>query len=601
MKTEGRTTVKTDKSPTRRRSAERVLEGLGVSPGIGIGPAHLRESGEVRVVEYHVPAAHAAAEVARFEGALDKARRQLTRLQAKAADFHGASAEELGYLLDAHMQMLRSSRLREGVKNRIATCRLNAEAAVMAEIDEIGAAFAEMDDPYLRSRIDEIREVGFRILRTLTEKSYAGFTQLPANSVLIAEEITPADTALMDPKRVAGFASVLGGAEGHTAIMARSLGLPAVLGVSGLLEGVDPDATVIIDGSRGLVIVNPTKRRLESYQRRRTQMAKEFRALAKLRDLPAVTKDDIHLTLQANLELPGEVPQAIAAGAEGIGLLRTEFMFMNRDDLPDEEEQTATLTEIVRGMGGKPVTVRTLDVGGEKLASSLGGHLGNAVNPALGLRAIRLSLKVPELLEAQLAATLRAGAEGPVRILLPMVASVEEVRAVRKILERVAARLRRAKVKIADPLPPLGAMIEVPGAALSADSLAREADFFAIGTNDLIMYTLAIDRGEEQVAHLYDPLHPAVMRLIHFSIDAALRYHKPVSVCGEMAGDPRFTALFVGLGVRDLSMSPKALPRIKDRVRKMHGGAATEFVVSTMTQADRGMIVRLLDAFNRAD
>ena len=287
-------------------------------------------------------------------------------------------------------------------------------------------------------------------------------------------------------------------------------------------------------------------------------------------------------------------------GARGVGLLRTEFMFMNRDDLPAEDEQYESLRTIVEGMDGHSVTIRTLDVGGEKLASSLGEHVGNAVNPALGLRAIRLSLKEISLLETQLSAILRAGAHGPVRILLPMISSVSEVKEVKKVLRSLAERLRAQGVAIADPIPPVGAMIEIPGAALAADALAQVVDFFAIGTNDLTMYTLAIDRSEEQVAHLYNPLHPAVLRLIQFSVGAALRARIPVSVCGEMAGDPRFTALLLGLGVRDLSMSATGLPRVKKRVLRIDMRAASRRAMAIMDQHDSGRIAALLDDFNES-
>jgi phosphotransferase system enzyme I (PtsI) len=287
-----------------------------------------------------------------------------------------------------------------------------------------------------------------------------------------------------------------------------------------------------------------------------------------------------------------------AAGADGIGLLRSEFLFMNRNDVPDEEEQFAALGEMVRGMHGKPVTIRTLDVGGDKLASALGDRIAPSANPALGLRAIRLSLKEPDLLEPQLAAILRAGALGKVRLLLPMIETVDEVKQVREILARVARRLVRKGVAIADPLPPVGAMIEVPGAALSADALARVCDFFAIGTNDLTMYTLAIDRGDEQVAHLYNPLHPAVLRLIQFATEAALRNRIGVSLCGEMAGDPRYTALLLGLGIRELSMSALNLPRVKERVRAMDLSAAQVRAAQIMDQSDAARIAALLDGFN---
>lgn len=577
---------------------ERIFEGLGVAPGISIGPAHLREAGEIQVVEYELPRRRIPEEVDRFEEAVTKAGRQLDKLKQKAESVHGRAAEELGYLLDAHAQMLRSSRLVKGVQKRIEERAINAEAALRSEVETIAEAFAEIDDPYLRSRGEDIREVGYRILRNLSKADYDSFGKIAPSSIIIAEEITPADTALMDPRQIGGFATVLGGAEGHTAIMARSLGLPAVLGVGDLLGGVGSGEMVIVDGSRGRVIVNPTKKRLADYRNLQRELDREARALSRLRDLPAITRDEQEVALQANLELPREAKQAVSVGAEGVGLLRTEFLYMNRADLPDVEEQTAVLEEIVGAMDGRPVTIRTLDVGGEKLATALGAQPSSGPNPALGLRAIRLSLKRPELLETQLTAILRAGTKGPVRILLPMISSVGEVRSVRKILGKLAQKLKKRGETIADPLPPLGVMIEIPGAALAADALAQEADFFAIGTNDLTMYTLAIDRGEEQVAYLYNPLHPAVLRLIQFTVGAALRARKPLSLCGEIAGDPRFTALLLGLGVRELSMNAAALPRVKARVRQLDSQASASRALAIMDQTDIGRIAAMLDDFN---
>ncbi len=599
MKTETNVPENTRPDPDKGQE-ERVFEGLGVSPGIIVGPAHLRDSGEIQVLEYRLAKGKLDGEITRFKEAVDKARRQVDKLKSKAEGYHGAAAEELGYLLDAHLQMLRSNSLLGAVEQRMKRELLNAEAAVMAEIGEISKNFAEMDDPYLRARSQEVREVGLRIVRNLTKTEYGGFEHLASGSIVIAEEITPADTALMDPKRIGGFATDLGGAEGHTAIMARSLGIPAVLGVTGLFAGIKTGDTILVDGSNGRVIVNPTEKRLSDYTLRRQAIAREDRSLALLRDVDATTRDGEKISLQANLELPRDLVQAIAAGARGVGLLRTEFMFMNREDLPSEEEQYESLRTIVEGMDGQTVTIRTLDVGGEKLTSSLGGHMGSGLNPALGLRAIRLSLKEVSLLETQLSAILRAGAHGPVRILLPMISSVHEVKEVKKILKSLVQRLNDQGVPIADPVPPLGAMIEIPGAALAADALAQVVDFFAIGTNDLTMYTLAIDRSEEQVAHLYNPLHPAVLRLIQFSVGAALRARIPVSVCGEMAGDPRFTALLLGLGVRDLSMSATGLPRVKKRVLKIDLRAASHRAMAIMDQHDSGRIAMLLDDFNES-
>jgi phosphotransferase system enzyme I (PtsI) len=580
-----------------RLRAERVFDGLGVSPGVAIGTAHVVEAGFIDVPEYTIAEDAVAAERERFADAVTKSQRQLKKLKDKSAALHGTAAEELGFLLDAGLQMLTGSRVVRGVESRIADQRINAEAAVRAEITQVAQSFAELDDAYLAARADDIREVGDRLIRNLTRTPYQAFSRLPEGSIIIAEDITPADTALMDPEHVGGFATAVGGTESHTAIMARSLGLPAVLGLADFVAQVQTGDVVIVDGSAGRVVVRPKPATLADFERRRGEFARAERLLGGLKRLPAVTRDGTAVTLLANLELPREAEAAVAGGAEGVGLLRTEFLFMNRPDLPDEEEQYQALRTILKAMDGRPVTVRTLDVGGDKLAASLDLQQGGA-NPALGLRAIRLSLKMPDLLEMQLAAILRAGAHGPVRILLPMVSTVAEARQVREILASVVRRLKRRGVKIAEPLPPVGVMIEIPGAALAADALAQVADFFAVGTNDLTMYTLAIDRGDEQVAHLYNPLHPAVLRLIQFTTEAALRARIPVSVCGEIAGDPRYAALLLGLGIRELSMATTALPRVKQRIRGLDLLAATRCARQIMDQSDSGRIAALLDDFN---
>ena len=594
MKNEGSPPGAADK-----RKGERLLQGLGVSPGIAIGPAFISDDGEIAVPDYRVAADKVEAECQRFATAVAVSLRQLKKLKTKAAALPDSAAEEMGYLLDAHIAMLTNSRLVRGVERRISEERINAERAVQAEIAAIGDSFAVMGDAYLAARGEDIRVVGARLIRNLTKTPYAALQHVAEGTVILAEELTPADTALMDPRRIAGFAAVLGGPEGHTAIMARALELPAVLGVAGLLDKIDPGDTVVIDGTAGTVVVNPKRETIARYEAQQETLEREERQLARLKRLPAVTRDGVEITLQANLELPRELDQAIAAGAAGLGLVRSEFLYMNRADLPDEDEQAEAYRTLVRGMAGRPVTIRTLYIGGDKLAAPLtDATAGECANPALGLRAIRLSLKDRRLLDAQLGAMLRAGTEGPVRILLPMISSVSELRKVREAMGQVARRLKRRGVKIADPLPPLGAMIEIPGAALAADALAAEAEFFAIGTNDLIQYTLAIDRSDEQVAHLYNPLHPAVLRLIQFAVEAALRARIGVSLCGEMAGDPRFTALLLGLGVRELSMAPSNIPRVKQRIRSIDIIAATRRARAIMDQWDSGRIATLLDDFN---
>ena len=575
---------------------ERVLEGMAVSRGIAIGVVHRHESDAVAVAEIRLPISLLEAEKQRFTLAANLAGEQVAKLRDKAATLDGSAAEELGYLLDAYQQMLHGSRLIRGVHRRIEAQHINAEAAVQHEIDQIARGFEAMEDSYLAARVADIRDLGRRLIRNLTGKTYRPFQALPKNAIILAEELTPADTALLDPAQVAGLATQLGGAESHTAIMARSLGLPAVLGVATLMKEAHNGATAIIDGAHGRVIVNPSAEILSEYRQQRARFLRERRSLGRLRDVPAVTRDGLRICLQANMELPSEVESVLAAGAEGIGLLRSEFLYMNRDDVPGEDEQYHVLRQLVESMDGRPVTIRTLDVGGDKLAHSLGIVPGP--NPALGLRAVRLSLARPELLEAQMSAILRASTHGPVRILVPMVATIGEIQSVRAARDRAAESLRGKGWRLPEPLPPLGVMIEIPGAALSADSLAGHADFFSVGTNDLTQYTLAIDRADEAVAHLYNPLHPAVLRLLQFTAEAAHRAGIPVGVCGEVAGDPRYVGLLLGLGISDLSMSATNIPMVKKRIRSLDHVRTRSFAQAVMSQSDPEGIVALVEHFN---
>ena len=591
--------MRIDESSGTSTGKEQVLSGIGVSPGIAIGPAYIGDRGELPVSESRIERGEVENERVRFAEAVATSTKQLRKLKTRATALPGSAADEIGYVLEAHLAMLANSRLIRGVYQRIARDRINAERAIQLDIAELAKTFAQMSDPYLAARIDDIRVVGARLIRNLLKKPYVAYSSLSGGAVILAEEVTPADTALMDPRRIGGFATEFGGPESHTAIMARTLGLPAVLGVPGLLDGIHAPSHVVVDGTEGTVIIDPLPETIESYREKQQEFARERRHLGRLRRVPSVTRDGIDIRLEANLELPVELEQAHANGAMGLGLVRTEFLYMNREDLPDEEEQYEFFVTLVRGMEGRPVTLRTLDVGGDKLPEALAGYAAaDTANPALGLRAIRLSLKERRLLDAQLAAMLRAANEGPVRILLPMISTIGEVRRTREAMQQVARRLRRRGLSVPPALPPLGAMIEVPGAALAADALAGEADFFAVGTNDLIQYTLAIDRTDEQVASLYNPLHPAVLRLIQFAVEAAARRRIPVSVCGEIAGEPRYTALLLGLGLRDLSMSPGNIPRVKQRVRSIDMVAATRRARAIMDQSDAGRIAALLDDFN---
>jgi phosphoenolpyruvate-protein phosphotransferase len=590
---------------------EKQFVGIPISAGVAIGPVFSATEPSPKIARLKILAADSAGEGARLDAAVAQSRKQLTKLRARLAVLPEESQAEIAPLIDAYIRMLGPSRLIRAVRQRIEETLLSAESAVVAETDAIAAAILAQAEPgmpaddkaSLERRAEEVREIGRRLVRNLTRAPYRSFAALPSGAVLVSEALRPSDAALLDPSRLAGVATEEGGAEGHTAVMLRALGVPAVLGAAGLAHAVRPGDIAVVDGSAGTVVLNPSAATIAAARRAVTAFAREQQRFARLRRLPAETLDGEAVELQANLELPLELPLVAQSGAVGIGLLRTEFLFMNRETVPDEDTQTETYRGIVEAMGGDPVAIRVLDWGGEKDIEALSSagivpEVADA-NPALGLRGIRLLLRKPELLEIQLAAILRASAAGPVRVMLPMVTTVAEVRAAREIYERVARRLRRRGERIPDKLPPLGIMIETPGAALSADALALEADFFAIGTNDLTAYTLAVDRAESDVAELYDPLHPAVLRLVQFATEAALRMRMPVSVCGEMAANPRLIPLLLGLGLRSFSMTASAVPRVKQTVRGVEIDACARFARSVMEQSDPARIEELIAAFAR--
>ncbi|MDA8048954.1 MAG: phosphoenolpyruvate--protein phosphotransferase [Rhodospirillales bacterium] len=599
------------RAPRRSPAAapsERRFQGIPISPGVAIGPAYGSSEPGSAVTRQRIAAADIEAEGARLEAAIAQSRKQLAKLRARLAFLPEDSQAEIGPLIDAYLRMLGPSRLVRGAHRRIAETLVTAETAVNDEAEGLaGAILATPGDEVTgrRRRAEEVHEIARRIVRNLTRQPFQSFASLPEGAVLLAEQLRPADAALLDPARIAGVAAAEGGREGHTAVMVRALGLPAVLGAAGLTEAVRPGQLAIVDGTAGTVTLDPGAGSLAAARRALTAFARERGRLSKLRRLPAETQDGQPVELQANFELPRELPLIAHSGAAGIGLLRSEFLFMNRESLPDEDAQAEHYRSVVEAMGGDPVTIRVLDWGGEKEIEALAAagvvpEYGDA-NPALGMRGIRLLLRQGELFETQLAAILRAAMAGPVRILLPMVTTLSEVRAAREVLERVVRRLRRRGERLPEPMPPLGIMIETPGAALAADALALETDFFAIGTNDLAMYTLAVDRSTAEVAPLYDPLHPAVLRLVQFATEAALRMRRPVSVCGEMAADPHFIPLLLGLGLRSFSMNAAAIPRVKQAIRALRADDCARFAHRIMERADPEQIRALIDGFPRVE
>jgi phosphoenolpyruvate-protein phosphotransferase len=591
---------------------EKRFVGMPISRGVAIGPVFGTSEAPTEIVKTKIQAADIAAEGARLDAAIVQSRRQLTKLRARLSVLPQESQDEIAPLIDAYIRMLGPSRLIRGARRRIAETLLSAESAVFAESEDIGATImaqgdrgmAADDRAGLQRRADEVQEIARRLVRNLTRAPFRSFAGLPEGAVLVSESLRPADAALLDPSRLAGVATEEGGADGHTAVMLRALGVPAVLGAAGIAHAIKPGDIVVIDGTDGTVVLNPTPATLAAARRSLTAFARERQKYARLRRLPAETQDGAVIELQANLELPIELPLIAQSGAQGIGLFRSEFLFMNRETVPDEDTQADAYRSVIEAMAGDPVTIRVLDWGGEKDIEALQSEgivpeVADA-NPALGLRGIRLLLRQTDLFETQLAAILRASAAGPVRVMLPMVTTVAEVRAAREVYDRVARRLRRRGERLAEKLPPLGIMIETPGAALAADALALEADFFAIGTNDLTAYTLAVDRAATEVADLYDPLHPAVLRLVQFATEAALRMRMPVSVCGEMAANPKLTPLLLGLGLRSFSMNSSAVPRVKQAVRSVSIDDCARFARRVMEQSDPTRIADLVAGFGRS-
>ena len=538
------------------------LQGIGVSRGIAMGPAHKLHARSAPVEKRRLQAADLAAECARYTAARETARQQLSAIRD---DIPADTPKEIASFIDAHLLMLDDRAFSSAVTDLIQAEGVNAEWALQQQCEQLVAVFDAMDDAYLRSRQDDVEHVVARIQRLLSQAedglTAAGLPNSSAAPVVVADDITPADVILLQKQGIGGFITEFGGPLSHTAILARSLGIPAIVGVHGAESAVSEGALILVDGQAGVAIAAPTPEERQEFEERAAADARFRSMLDKLRDIEAITQDGTPIKLQCNIELPADTAHAHGVGATGVGLYRTEFLYMNRTELPTEAEQFEAYVNVIQAVSG-PVTIRTLDVGADKQVDSgrIAGPTPN--NPALGLRAIRLCLKEQELFRTQLRALLRASAYGTIKLMLPMISNVEELLRSRALIREVMDELAARNIAF-DPDIAVGAMIEVPAAALAAPLLAQHCDFFSIGTNDLIQYTLAIDRVDDEVNYLYDPLHPAVLRLIAMTIDAGRDAGIPVSMCGEMAGDARYTRLLLALGLREYSMHPSSILEIK--------------------------------------
>ncbi|MCK6406989.1 MAG: phosphoenolpyruvate--protein phosphotransferase [Rhodocyclaceae bacterium] len=546
-----------------------TLHGLGVSGGIAIGVAHLISHATLEVAHLTIAPRMVDKEVARLEAAIAQVREELGAM--KESTEHAPA--EFGAFLDLHRMILDDPELCTKPVEIIRERRCNAEWALVQQMEHLVAQFDEFDDPYLRERGQDVRQVVERVIKELS--GHAGKTPQRSakgvkeeNLIVVAHDLSPADVIAFREHHFASFLTDVGGATSHTAILARSMAVPAVLGLHNARHLIRDKETLIIDGTRGVVIVNPDPRVLEEYQLRKSQIELERSKLKRLKTAKAESIDGVEVHLYANIELPSDVPAALEGGAEGVGLFRTEFLFLDRGELPSEDEQFEAYRKVVKGMDGRPVVIRSFDLGADKdLNPEDSRHDRVKTNPALGLRAIRVSLAEPKMFHTQLRAILRASKYGKVKLLIPMLAHAHEIDATLAAVEQAKSSLRGDRIGF-DQSIEIGGMIEIPAAALGIGLFLRRLDFLSIGTNDLIQYTLAIDRSDEQVSHLYDPLHPAVLMLIAHTLHSGEKAGIPVSVCGELAGDPNLTRLLLGMGLRSFSMHPAQILEVKSRILK---------------------------------
>ena len=571
---------------TRESRKTQFIKGIGVTPQIIVGKAYLVDRGKIDAPARVLPENQVPWEVERFRDAVEESKKQLR--SAKEKLLH-EDAVGPAYILDAHLLMMEDKNLIDTTVETIKQSWINSEWALKINLDRLRKIFNSIDDDYLKSRKTDLDYIEQRILRNLTGRGTEALSQIKEEVIIVAHDLSPADTAQMVKDKVTAFVTDMGGKTSHTAIMARSLEIPAVVGTETGTHCINTGDTLIVDGITGVVVVTPSPEIIQEYQDRSRTRQKVERDLFQYRDLPAETLDGYRVNLLANIELVEEIQSVLDHGAEGIGLYRTEYLYLNRKDLPTEEEHFQAYKKVIESISPRPAVIRTLDIGGDKFISHL--ELAEEMNPAMGLRAIRFSLKEPDLFKVQLRAMLRASAYGKVKILLPMISGVSEIREVKKILNEVRLSLTAERIPF-DPRVEIGIMMEVPSAATIADILAKEVDFFSIGTNDLIQYTLAIDRVNEHVAHMYQPLHPAILRLIHQTIEAGHRADIPVAMCGEMAAEPLYIPILLGLGLDELSMNPVTIPRVKQIIRLISYEESRRLVKEVLTLTTTGQVNR---------
>lgn len=573
-----------------------IISGLGVSRGIAIGNVHLLLRSAFEVYERSLEADELSAEVKRFKSAVDRAGKQLRKIQESIPE---EAPKEIASFIESHLLMLKDSMLSKAPIEIIKEHYCNAEWALKIQRDKLVAVFEQMEDEYLQTRQNDIDHVINLIQKMLFDQQYEVAEEIKTlrGSIIVADDLTPADTVVLQNQNIAGFITELGGPLSHTAIIARSLGIPAIVGIQDARLLLKEEEQIIIDGSEGMVLAGVDEKTIREYKGKQKEEREARRELESLRDVRAKTKDGIEISLQANIELSEDIKALKNSGAEGVGLYRTEFLYIDRDEPATESEQLSAYRKVIRALKGRPVTIRTLDLGAEKeFDPQYQGPL--AQNPALGLRGLRRSLKDAELFKLQLRAILRASVAGPVRVMFPMLTSYDELMIALTVFDQAKRELKE-EGKDYDPDVAVGAMIEVPAAALVANSFAKQLDFLSIGTNDLIQYTLAIDRIDESVNYLFDPLHPAVLKLIQLTLQAGNKANIPVSMCGEMAGDPRYTRLLLGMGLRDFSAHPATVLEVKSVINSSSVKdleSQSKRILSAATRPDK--IHALVDSLN---
>lgn len=572
------------------------IHGIGVSSGIAIGRAHLVSNALLEVVHFQLKPDQVEMEIERFDKAIATVKENLENIIQQLPE---NAPTEMASFIQTHLAMLKDKSISQAPKNIIRNERCNAEWAIKQQMDDIVEQFDAIEDEYLRERKQDVIQVVERVIKVLLgHPAHApqDETAQEKHMILVAHDISPADAILFKHHHFAAFITDVGGVTSHTAILARSLNIPSIVALQKAHDLISDGELIIVDGILGVVIVNPSKEVLAEYELRQDQFELEQQKLKRLKSTKAVTLDGTAIELHANIEVPEDVTAVKAAGATGIGLYRTEFLFMNRRDMPDEETQFSAYKQVAEMMHGMPVTIRTLDLGADK---QMNPDLdSDCANPALGLRAVRLCLAEPQIFHTQLRALLRASHYGNIKILIPMLATISELRQTKLLLERAKQSLRKQNIPFDEQIK-VGGMIEVPAAAINASAFAKELDFLSIGTNDLIQYTLAIDRTDDAVAHLYSPLHPAVLQLLSLTFQAGVRYGKPVSVCGEIAGETRLTRLLLGMGLRQFSMHPSNILSVKRQILQSELGKLNSFARKVLATDDTDKVELLVSKFNQ--